>query len=42
MFNLERVGKKVAIIKDNKKYEKKTIYISPDEDEDIDGFNQMH
>ena len=42
MFNLDRVGKKVAIIKDNKKFEKKAIYISPDEDEDIDGFSQMH
>ena len=42
MFNLDRVGKKVAIIKENKKYEKKAIYISPDEDEDIDGFSHMH
>jgi chromosomal replication initiation ATPase DnaA len=42
MFNLEKMGKRIAVIKENKKYEKnKFIYLNPDEDEDVDSFSEL-
>ena len=41
-FNWNAIGKRVAIVKNNKSYEKKAIYVNPDADSDDEGFTSMH
>ena len=44
MFNTFRDGKRIAVIKDNKRYEKnKFVYLNPelDSDNDVDSFNEL-
>ena len=43
MFNMNTIGKRICIIKDNPKYTKKAIYVDPDADSDADeGFSSFH
>ena len=41
-FNWNAIGKRVAIVKNNKSYEKKAIYVNPDADSEDEGFSSMH